>query len=31
VANATLKALRSLRTAEAMSLKRGKIKEAVRP
>ncbi len=31
VANATLKALQQLRTAEAMSLKRGKSKEAVRP
>jgi len=31
VANATLKALRSLRTAEDVSLKRGKTKETVRP
>ena len=31
VANATLKALQQLRTAEAMSLKRGKPKETVRP
>ena len=31
VANATLKALQQLRTAEAMSLKRGKAREAVRP
>ncbi len=31
VANATLKALLQLRTAEAMSLKRGKTREPVRP
>jgi small subunit ribosomal protein S5 len=31
VANATLKALQQLRTAEAMSLKRGKARETVRP
>ena len=31
VANATLKALQLLRTADEMSLKRGKIRETVRP